>query len=148
MSQNAIPSVGTVLLRGNGAATEVFTAIAEVTQITPMGGSTETIDASDLASSWREKKPGMLDAGQLQFTVHLLPGSTDAHADLMEDWTGRVVRNFQIEFGDGSKWEIAAFISGVSPTVPAASASRSAAAPRDAAVRIQPVAFWSVIGDG
>jgi len=120
MSENAIPSVGTILKRGSGTGgPETFTAIAEVTQITPLGGTTETIDASDLSSTWRVKKPGMLDAGQLQFTVHLLPGATGAHKDLMTDWTSRAERNFQIVFPDGNSttWQVKAFISNVSPAV-------------------------------
>lgn len=118
MSENAIPSVGTKLQRGDGASPEVFTDVAERTTITPFNGSTEVLDGSDLGSAWRVKLPGMLDGGQLQFTVHLIPGST-GHQDLLEDWTTRTVRNFRVVFpdADATTWEFALLITGVSPTV-------------------------------
>lgn len=120
MSDSALPSLNTILKVGDGAATEVFTAIAEVTSITPMSGSTEILDASDLSSAWKIKKAGMIDAGQLQFSLHFLPGSA-GHQGLMTDWQSRTTRNFQIVFPDtpATTWEIAAIITSVGPQVPA-----------------------------
>lgn len=119
MSQNAIPSVGTVLKVGDGATPEVFTAIGEVISITPFNGSTETLDASDISSVFRAKKAGLRDWGQLQFTVHLLPDALSAHAALVSDWKNGNDRNFQIVYPDTDQTtqQIETFITGVSPTV-------------------------------
>lgn len=96
----AIVANGTTFLRGNGATpTEVFTAVAEVSDIVPGQGSAPDIDVSHLTSTAREKRGGLPDFGEMVVTMNLLPGDTQQEA--MEDEAGdNVVRHYKIMHPD------------------------------------------------
>lgn len=119
MSEAAIPSVGTRLQLGDGADPEVFTDVGEVISVTPFNGSTESIDCSDLKSGKRVKKPGLLDHGQMQFTVHLVPGATGVYQKLKTAWRNKTPQNFRVVYpdDDDSTEELDTYIMNVAPAV-------------------------------
>lgn len=114
MSSNALESQGMVLKHGNGATpTEAFTAIPEIKTFSGPGGSATVIDVTDLSSAAKEKRMGLADEGQLQFTINYIPANAQ-HAGLRADRASRVLRNFQMEFTDTPKtvWNFAAYVTG------------------------------------
>lgn len=109
-------SQGTTLKRGDGAATEVFTAIGgRVTQRGPDGQAQE-IDVSDLDSAAVEVVPGLPDEGSVTLEGNFI-GSDAQQQGLWDDRANGTERNFEIEFSDqpdgGSnptKFEFSAYV--------------------------------------
>lgn len=115
MSANALEAQGLVIKRGDGAVTEAFTAIPEIKTFSGPGGSASVIDVSDLDSTGKEKRMGLKDEGQLQFTINYIPGNA-VHAGLRTDRTNRTLRNFQMVFTDttATTWTFSAYVLGFS----------------------------------
>lgn len=115
MSSNAIEAQGTLLKRGDGAATEVFTAIPEIKTFSGPGGSASVIDVTDLSSTGKEKRMGLKDEGQLQFTINYIPDNAQ-HIALRQDRNDRVLRNFQMVFTDtgATQWDFSAYVTSFS----------------------------------
>lgn len=115
MSANALESQGMKIQIGDGATpTEAFTDIPEVKTFNGPNGSASIIDATDLSSTAKEKRMGLQDHGQLQFTVNFLPSNTN-HALLMTAKSDRQARNFKLIFTDtpSTTWSFAAFVTSV-----------------------------------
>ena len=115
MSSNAIEAQGMQLQIGDGATTEVFAKISEIKSFSGPGGSASVIDVSSLDSLSREKRMGLTDEGQLQFTINYAP--TDAqHAALRAARASRKQTNFRLIFTDAgaTQWDFAAFVTGFS----------------------------------
>lgn len=109
MATNAMAAQGTVLKRGNGAGTEVFTTVAEITDFTGPGISLATIDASHLGSNYVEKLAGLIDSGEFSFNANFIGGDLQ-HQGLVNDQDDRVLRNFQLELPDGTDFAFAAYV--------------------------------------
>jgi hypothetical protein len=111
MSSNALESQGMIIKRGDGAATEIFTNIPEIKTFSGPGGSATVIDTTDLSSTAKEKRMGLKDEGQLQFTINYIPKNT-VHAGLRTDRTNRTLRNFKIVFTDSpvTTWSFSAYV--------------------------------------
>ena len=62
MSSNALESQGMTIARGDGASPESFTTIPEVRAISGPDGSANQIDTTDLSSSAKEFRMGLLGA--------------------------------------------------------------------------------------
>ena len=94
---------GTLLKKGDGASTEVFTAIAEVVNISGPSESLELIDATHMESpsSYREYIPSLLDSGEVTFDVNFLPGNTNQKG-VRTDMTSRTKRNFTLTWTDSA----------------------------------------------
>lgn len=109
---------GTILKIGDGGGPEVFTAIAQVTDITGPGLSLDTIDVTthDSVDAWREFIGGLKDAGEVSFEVIFDPDSA-THIALRTDMDSRVKRNFQLIFPDNTstQWNLAAFVTELEP---------------------------------
>lgn len=107
---------GATFKRGDGAATELFTAIAEVINITPPQLSREEVEASHLSSpdNYAEFLAGMKDGGTPTITMAFLPGDA-TNASVLSDFEAGNNTNYEIEYPDGSKWAFAAFVSGYAP---------------------------------
>lgn len=99
MTTNAIATQGTLLKRGDGGGPEVFTAIGEVADISGPGGTANIIDATHLASTFREKVMGLPDEGQITFTLNYVPGDAQQQG-LKTDRANRTLRNFQLVLTD------------------------------------------------
>jgi predicted secreted protein len=112
----------TLFKTGNGATPEVFTTVAEVTNITPPAMSRDTVDATHEESpdGWREFIAGLKDGGEVSLDMNFVPDSADALAFMAEwDATGSsALKNRQIVFPDGSIFAFAAILTGYEPDAP------------------------------
>jgi len=88
---------GTIFKRGDGATpTELFTAIANVTNIGGPKRSRETIDvtAHDSPGQWMEFIGGLKDGGEISLDINYDPA--EATHDLDDDFDDTVPRNYQV----------------------------------------------------
>ncbi len=111
MATNALETQGMVIKIGDGGGTEVFTAIPEIVSFSGPGGSANVIDATNLSSTAKEKRMGLADEGQLQFTIRYVPANAQ-HAQLRTDRAARTLRNFKLEFTDSpvTVWDFSAYV--------------------------------------
>lgn len=72
MATKARAGVGATLKMGDGASTEVFTAIGGIVNLSGPELSVEEIEATSLDSTggYKEYIPGMKDGGAVSFTMH------------------------------------------------------------------------------
>jgi predicted secreted protein len=114
---------GTLLKQGNGAATEVFTTIAEVRDI-GLGLSVDPVDVTNHGSTnaWRERIAGLKDGGEVSFDVNWIPtdATHDATTGVLNDMENGTARNFQIVFPDPSSttWSFTAIVTAFNPSAP------------------------------
>lgn len=105
---------GTLLKRGNGASTEVFSTINGVRNLDGPGMSREYIDVTHHTSSggYRERRPSFKDGGQVTFDLLWDPNDV-VHEGLLTDYEGDTLRNFKQVFTDVSSttWQVAAYVS-------------------------------------
>lgn len=103
-----LPAV--VLKLGNGAETEVFTAIdMDLIGFNYPNATAELKDVTDFASSgFREYLAGLKDGADLEFRFHDDLTST-ARASLITDQSNGTTRNFQLTYSDGTATETTAF---------------------------------------
>lgn len=111
-----VDAFGTQFKRGDGGGPEVFTAVANVTKITPPAIKRETLDvtAHDSPNAWMEFLGGLKDGGEVSIEVNYNPGLHDAMlADLDDDEP----RNYQIVFPDAlsTTWDFAAILTSYAP---------------------------------
>lgn len=114
---SGIDGFGTTLSRGDGAGSEVFTAIANVTSITPPALSRETIDvtAHDSADGYREYLGGLKDSGEVSADVNYDPSEHDTFVDDLDDTEPR---NYKVTFPDGTVWAFSAILTGFEASAP------------------------------
>lgn len=89
---------GTLLKIGDGGGSEVFTTIAEVSQIKGIAPkvSTVKVTAHD-TGPWEQKIPTLIDAGQVSFDLNFNNGATQGFTSgLYNDMVNRTRRNFQL----------------------------------------------------
>lgn len=113
-----LDAFGTQLERGDGAATEVFTPIANVTNITPPGIERETYDvtAHDSPDGWREFIGGLKDGGEVEIELNYDPREHDV---LVSDFEDSAPRNYRIVFpGTLGQWAFKAIMSGFESEAP------------------------------
>lgn len=113
-----LDAFGTQLERGDGAGTEVFTAIANVTNITPPGIERETYDvtAHDSPNGWREFVGGLKDGGEVEIELNYDPRE---HDTLVADFEDDAPRNYRIVFpGTLGQWAFKAIMSGFESEAP------------------------------
>lgn len=96
-----LAAAATDTLAGGAAGAEVFTTVAEVTNISGPDESLELIDATHMESpgSRREFIPSLLDSGEITLDLNFLPSDANQNG-LREDLNNRVRRNFQIVWTD------------------------------------------------
>lgn len=112
MSSNALESQGTVLkISDETSSPWTYAAIAEVREFTGPGGSAAVIDVSDLDSTFREKRMGLPDEGQLSFVINYIPSDTE-HALLRTQRAARALTYFQIDFTDSptTTWTFSGYV--------------------------------------
>lgn len=115
MSSNALESQGMEVQIGNGASPEVFTTISEIKTFSGPSGSATVIDVTDLSSLAKEKRMGLKDEGQLQFTINYIPANAQ-HAALRAARTSREKTSFKMLFTDSpqTEWDFEGFVLGFS----------------------------------
>ncbi len=120
-----ISAFGTLLKIGDGGTpTEVFTTVAEVSNI---GGPSLTLDAIEIThhsspDGWREYIGGLLEGGEVSLDVNFNPtGATHSYTSgLIKDMVNRTVRNFQLVFPNvgATTWTFAALVTSFEPSEP------------------------------
>jgi len=121
---NALAAFGTLLKIGDGGGTEVFTSIAEVTDISGPKFKLDTTEVTShtSAGAWREKIPTLLDAGEMSLKINFIPtGATHSQTSgLLKDMRSRTKRNFQLLFSDSgvTTWSFAAYVTSFEPSEP------------------------------
>lgn len=118
-----LAAYGTTLYIGTVAT---GTAVANVTNISGPGMSTETIDltAHDSASAYREMAPTFISAGELTLDLNYDPDETThgtSAGGLVYLWENRTRQQFSLKFPDGTattKWNFYAYVTGFEPGAP------------------------------
>lgn len=118
MTTQAKIGYGVLFKIGNGATPEVFTTVAEVTNITPPGMSRDSVDASHEQSpnAWREFIPGMKDGGEVSFDINFVPGGSTTLLLLAE--MDAAPGNKQIVWPTGEIMSFVSFETGFEPDTP------------------------------
>lgn len=99
-TSSAIWAYGSLLQIGDGAASENFTTVAEITELTPPAMSRDDIDVSNNSSSdgYREFIPGWRDGGEVSAKANWLPTNTtqDYTTGLHAQFNDNVKHNYKI----------------------------------------------------
>ena len=90
---------GTTIARGDGASPEVYTAIAQVTSITPVGQERALIDVTNLDSAAREYMKAIKDGQEINIEAQYDPDDT-GHSGLRTDLNAETSRNVRVTFTD------------------------------------------------
>ncbi|HAR45320.1 MAG TPA: outer capsid protein Hoc [Nitrospiraceae bacterium] len=100
MASNAFWAYGSILQLGDGATSEVFTAIAELTELTPPQMSRDDIDVTSHQSpdGHREFIPGMRDGGEVSAKANWLPTNAthDETTGLLSSFNNDDVHNWRL----------------------------------------------------
>lgn len=99
MPSKATTTVGLKLQRGNGAGTEVFTTIAEVTNVSGPNESVEQLDVTSFDSSAKEYRSALVDSGEVTFEM-IFVGENAQQQGLRSDIRAGTVRNFKLILPD------------------------------------------------
>lgn len=119
----AVSAYGTLLKIGDGGGSEVFTTIAEVTNITGPGSELETIDVTshDSTGAKREFIAGLIDMGEITLSLNFNALTTQGFAGgLYNDHMSRTKRNFQLVLPTTSNktGSFAAYVTNFEPDAP------------------------------
>lgn len=110
---------GVQLQRGDGEGPEVFTAIADITNLSGPGLSRETLDVTSHGSpdGWMEFLGGLKDPGEVTADINYQPA---LHDTLVADFDDTAPRNYRIVFPDtgATTWAFPAIITGFEPEAP------------------------------
>jgi len=120
MPTGARSGFGALLKRGDGGGPEVFTTVAEVTNIGSVETRLSTVDATHMesADAHMEKIPTLLEAAEVSLELNYLPGDTTQN-NLRNDMLNRTLRNFQITIPGSSKVvAFSAFVTQAGPAFP------------------------------
>jgi len=114
---SAIASTGTLVKAGDGAATESFTTIKGVKDITLFQFETNMQDStSHDAGSFMTNVPTLKKSGQVTFDVFYTQDPTQGMTSgLYVDWYNKTLRNFQTLLTNGQLATYAAYVSKVGP---------------------------------
>lgn len=120
---NAIAAMGTILKMGDGADPEVFTAIAEVRDISGPSLSGDTVDVTphSTTSSWRRIIPTLLNPGEVTFDINFIPTEAthkDDAGGLLDLLKNQTRRNFQLAWSDAgaTTWSFAGYVTKFEPS--------------------------------
>jgi hypothetical protein len=112
MSSQALVAQGTALKIAALTSPYAYTEIPEIKTFNGPGGSATVIDVTDLSSVAREKRMGIMDEGQLTFTLHYIPTNTE-HMALEAARESGEKASFQLTFTDSSPsttWEFKGYV--------------------------------------
>lgn len=103
MPSSAISAYGTLLRRETSFGSGVFVTVAEVKGMTGPSMSTDVLDVTTHSSAssgaWREKRPSLIDPGEVSFPINFVPASA-GHKSLLSDFTTRALTNYKIVYPD------------------------------------------------
>lgn len=121
---DAAIAYGTLIQFGTGASPEVWTTVAEVTNISGPGMSRELPDATHMESpgGWREQIGGLKDAGEITIDANHLPNNAtqDASTGVLALFASGDRRPWKIVFPVSPlvEWEMEAIVSAFEPEFP------------------------------
>lgn len=122
MATEALAAIGTLLKVGDGAASEAFTTLAEVTNISGPALGLDMVDVTNHSSPnyTEEKIPTIKRLGDVTLDISYVPtqATHNATTGLINDWENRTKRNFQIVTPDSTTLAFAAYVSGFEPSYP------------------------------
>ena len=117
---NAISSHGTVIERAPVATPGVFTQIAELGDLTPIGVMRNTTDASTQNDDIDDHVAGILRRPEVTFPINFL--ATEATHDHLTGLYYAIINNskdeYKITTPDGWEWKFRAFVVGITPEAP------------------------------
>ena len=118
-ASSATGAFGTLLKQGDGEVSEVFTTIAEVTNISGPSLSMDTIEVTNLTSdnASREFIAGLKDGGEVTIDLNFLPAAGTFTA-FLANWTNRTKRNFKIVWSDAAPttWSFSGYVTNIEPS--------------------------------
>lgn len=121
MPSDATIGHGLQFQRGDGAESEVFTTVAEVTNLSGPGMSRDTVDVTHMGTpdAFREFIAGLADPGEITLDVNFLPADS-SHGDMLNDFNNRVVRNYRLIWPHtgNPQWQITGVMTGFETTAP------------------------------
>ena len=104
MTSSAFWAYGSLLQIGDGATPEVFTAVAEITDLTPPNMARDSIEVTGYSSTsgYREFIAGWRDGGEVSLTANWLPTNAthDDDTGLLEQWDDDDLHNYRIVLPD------------------------------------------------
>lgn len=123
MATNAALGKGIEFKKGNGASPQIFTTIAEVTEIGDFGFETPLVEVTHFQSTFMEYILGMPDGVEFPVTVNYDPANA-THWAFVQDAKARTTRDFKVVFPsdlDGVTFSFSGLIrsfktSGLTPT--------------------------------
>lgn len=116
-----LDAFGTQLERGtdDGSGTITYTAIGNITTVTPPATSRETIDvtAHDSPDAWMEFLGGLKDGGEASLELNYDPTE---HDTLLDEYAKDSPTDYRVVFPDSaqSQWEFKAILTGFEPEAP------------------------------
>lgn len=117
-------SLGTLLKIGDGGATEAFTTVAQVGDISgpSLSASQTEVTNHSSAGNYREFVPTFLEPGELTASIFYDPADAthDPSTGILADYEARTLRNWQLVFTDTgtTTWAFAAYVTGFSISAP------------------------------
>lgn len=105
MSTNAIPAYGTLLKMGDGAVSETFTTVMEVTKIGAPNISLKKEDATHHGSNgWEEVIGTLLKGDDIPVDVNWIPGDPthDSTTGVLAAILGRSKKNWKLVLPDAA----------------------------------------------
>ena len=120
MTSSAIWAYGSILQIGDGAVSEAFTAVAELTELIPPQRSRDEIDVTSHQSpdGYREFIPGLRDGGEVAWKANWLPTNA-THEDLLSQFDDNEVHNWRIYIPSvGKTLPFSGFLTAYEPDLP------------------------------
>lgn len=113
----AVIGYGTILDVADPATPTVFTTVASIKKLKPMGFKVDSIDVTVMASTnkFREKISGLLDLTNPSLDILFNPGDS---TDLFLQSIVGLVKIFRITFANGVTWKATGFLSDYQPDTP------------------------------
>jgi len=125
MPTSGLAAYGTTFAVGDGADPEVFTTIAEVSEIGGISLERMTEDGTSFDSGgWEEHISTLRKVGDISFKLNFIPDAAthgNSSGGLVHSWTAGTVKNYKVTFPDASstEWIIPAIVTKVNVKVSA-----------------------------
>lgn len=109
---------GTLIKRGTGTGTIVYSAVGQVIDLSLPSLSRDMKEATHYASpgGWREYIPGLKEAGEVKFTIQF--SDIGAMDTVLADIQLKTTVPYEIEFPDATKWDFVGLVQTVTPVAP------------------------------
>lgn len=125
MASAGLAAFGTLFKMGDGATSEAFTTIAEVTNISGPKLALDMIEITNHSSpsAWREYVASFLDMGEITLELNFIPTNAThqlSASGLAYHMVNRTKKNFQLVFPDtgSTTWSFSGYVSGFEINAP------------------------------